>query len=410
MSRMGSRSVYRAVSCFARQIGKQKGTADDGFAVSRRTMMMPRWFVAPRNSANSMVSNGVESQQPTMVASGVYQTHSSVTRILPLQVGGTPNVVKIREEYPSQSASAELTKERGLEGESESWSRLSDQGRLATRVDAPENEPGSSPSSNSVTGERQAHSTHEARKNSVDTRETAKFAAIASTWWDPKGPYKPLHIMNPTRVSYVRSQICKHFGKDANTPRPLEGLKILDVGCGGGLVCEPLARMGGEVTGVDAVDKNIGVASVHAARDPATASIKYVCTTAEHLVQEQQKFDVVLALEVIEHVADPEDFCKSLAALAKKDGLVFISTLNRSIPSFGLAIIGAEYILGWLPKGTHEWSKFVTPEELSTIMNRASITVKDTSGMVYNPLTERWSISASNTSVNYIACGVSRNV
>ncbi|CAM6033648.1 unnamed protein product [Sphagnum compactum] len=245
-------------------------------------------------------------------------------------------------------------------------------------------------------------------RSSVDAAETAKFAAIAATWWDYQGPFKPLHIMNQIRISFIRSTICRHFRKDANSARPLEGLQIVDVGCGGGLLCEPLARMGGLITGIDAVEKNLGVASLHAARDPATASIKYLCTTAEQMVHEQEKFDVVIALEVIEHVADPMEFCKSLAALTKKNGIVFISTLNRSIQSFGLAIVAAEYVLGWLPRGTHNWSKFVTPEELALLMGKASLSVEEMAGMVYNPFSQKWSLS-EDTSVNYITLGVKRD-
>ncbi|KAL3694078.1 hypothetical protein R1sor_007729 [Riccia sorocarpa] len=244
-------------------------------------------------------------------------------------------------------------------------------------------------------------------KGSIDNAETAKFAAIADTWWDHYGPYKPLHAMNPTRLSFVRSALCRHFRKDEDTPKPLEGLKVVDVGCGGGLVCEPLARMGAQVLGVDAVEKNIKVASAHAIKDPITSSIQYRCTTAEQLVVEKQEFDVVLALEVIEHVADPIEFCKSLAALVKNDGMVIISTLNRSIASYGLAIIGAEYILGWLPRGTHDWNKFMTPEELALLMNRASLSMDEMAGIVFNPFTQRWYLS-DDTSVDYIASSVKR--
>ncbi|KAL2633681.1 hypothetical protein R1flu_005160 [Riccia fluitans] len=244
-------------------------------------------------------------------------------------------------------------------------------------------------------------------KGSIDNAETAKFAAIAETWWDHYGPYKPLHAMNPVRLSFIRSALCHHFRKDGDTAKPLDGLKVVDVGCGGGLVCEPLARMGAQVLGVDAVEKNIKVASAHAIQDPSTSSIQYRCTTAEQLVLEKQEFDAVLALEVIEHVADPMEFCKSLAALAKKDGMVIISTLNRSISSYGLAIVGAEYILGWLPKGTHDWSKFMTPEELALLMNRASLSMEEMAGIVFSPLTQRWSLS-DDTSVDYIASSVKK--
>lgn len=403
MSWVVSRNACRAASQHAR---RSLVSADDGFTASR--LINPcRWFSSVYNTSNAATLP--KTLEPQHVVPLVSQTHSSAVLVPPQKEDGTEVVVKPREVYPCEVVvPAEIPKGEELDH------RLSQNGQAAqSRDDVPKvavNEPASSALPKLDAEDRQTRSNpYEVRKDSIDKKETAKFAAIAATWWDPKGPYKPLHVMNPTRVSYIRSSICKHFRKDANTPRPLDGLKIVDVGCGGGLVCEPLSRMGADVTGVDAVEKNIGVASVHAARDPATASIKYLCTTAEQLVREEQKFDVVLALEVIEHVADPEDFCKSLAALAKKDGLVFISTLNRSLPSFGLAIVAAEYILGWLPQGTHEWSKFITPGELSTIMDRSSIAVKDTSGMVFNPLTQRWSISGSNTSVNYIVCGVNRS-
>ncbi|KAJ7549630.1 hypothetical protein O6H91_07G060900 [Diphasiastrum complanatum] len=206
--------------------------------------------------------------------------------------------------------------------------------------------------------------------------------------------------MNPVRLSFIRSALCKKF-QNSNDPRPLEGLNVIDVGCGGGLLCEPLARMGAQVTGIDAVEKNIIVASLHAAKDPLTSSINYSCSTAEQLVQEQQRFDVVTALEVIEHVADPKEFCSSLTSLLKPDGVVVISTINRSISAYGLAIVAAEYILGWLPKGTHDWFKLITPEELALLADHSSLKVQEMAGMVYNPLVGTWSLS-DDLNVNYI--------
>ncbi|XP_078169734.1 coenzyme Q 3 isoform X1 [Carex rostrata] len=242
-------------------------------------------------------------------------------------------------------------------------------------------------------------------KSSLNPIEVAKFAAIAETWWDPEGPFKPLHLMNPTRVSFIRSTLCRHFRRDPYSPRPFEGLKILDVGCGGGILSEPLARLGADVTGIDAVEKNINIARVHAASDPLTSSIDYTCTTAEDLVRENQKFDAVISLEVIEHVADPLDFCKSLAALSVPGGAMIISTINRTMRAYATTIVAAEYILNWLPKGTHEWSKFVTPDELALILQRASVSVQEMAGFVYNPLTGNWSLS-DDISVNYIAFGI----
>ncbi|ONK66907.1 uncharacterized protein A4U43_C06F13350 [Asparagus officinalis] len=211
--------------------------------------------------------------------------------------------------------------------------------------------------------------------SSLDADEVAKFASIAETWWDFEGPFKPLHLINPPRLSFIRSTFCRHFRRDPYCARPFEGLKFIDVGCGGGILSEPLARMGAMVTGIDAVEKNIKIARVHAGFDPLTSSIDYSCTTAEQLVRENKMFDAVLALEVIEHVADPSEFCKSLAALTAPNGATVISTINRSVRSYAAAIVAAEYLLKWIPRGTHEWSKFLSPEELVMIMRRSSISV-----------------------------------
>ncbi|XP_065878246.1 ubiquinone biosynthesis O-methyltransferase, mitochondrial isoform X1 [Euphorbia lathyris] len=240
--------------------------------------------------------------------------------------------------------------------------------------------------------------------SSLNDLEIAKFSAIADTWWDSEGPFKPLHAMNPTRLAFIRSTLCRHFRKDPNWARPFEGLTIADVGCGGGILSEPLARMGATVTGVDAVEKNIKIARLHADLDPSTSAIEYHCTTAEKLVEEQRKFDAVISLEVIEHVANPAEFCKSLAALTHSGGATVVSTINRSMRAFATTIVVAEYLLQWLPKGTHEWSSFITPEELVLILKRASIDVKEMAGFVYNPLTGLWSLS-DDVSVNYIAFG-----
>ncbi|KMT01772.1 hypothetical protein BVRB_9g210530 isoform B [Beta vulgaris subsp. vulgaris] len=185
-------------------------------------------------------------------------------------------------------------------------------------------------------------------KSSLDEVELTKFSAVAETWWDAEGPFKPLHALNPTRLAFIRSTLCHHFRKDPDSARPFEGLNFIDVGCGGGILSEPLARMGATVTGVDAVDKNIKIARLHAESDPATSSIEYLCTTAENLVEEQRQFDAVLALEVIEHVADPAEFCKSLAALTVPNGATVISTLNRTMRAYAASIVVAEYILHWV--------------------------------------------------------------
>ncbi|PIA25953.1 hypothetical protein AQUCO_10200015v1 [Aquilegia coerulea] len=240
--------------------------------------------------------------------------------------------------------------------------------------------------------------------SSLNESELLKFSSIAETWWDSQGPFKPLHVMNPTRLAFIRSTLCRHFRKDPCSARPFEGLKIVDVGCGGGILSEPLARMGATVTGVDAVEKNITIARLHAESDPVTSAIEYCCTTAEKLVEEQRKFDAVISLEVIEHVANPAEFCKSLGSLTVPNGATLISTINRSMRSYAAAIVGAEYILRWLPKGTHQWSSFLTPEELVLILNRASISVQEMAGFVYNPLTGRWALS-DDIGVNFIAFG-----
>ncbi|KZV56293.1 hexaprenyldihydroxybenzoate methyltransferase, mitochondrial-like [Dorcoceras hygrometricum] len=233
-------------------------------------------------------------------------------------------------------------------------------------------------------------------KSSLNQDELNKFSAIAETWWDSEGPFKPLHVMNPTRLAFIR--------KDPNCPRPFEGLKFVDVGCGGGILSEPLARMGAAVTGIDAIEKNIKIAQIHADRESVTSSINYQCKTAEKLVEEKREFDAVIALEVIEHVADPTEFCKSLSALTSVGGATLISTINRSIRAYATAIVIAEYVLHWLPRGTHQWSSFLTPEELVLILERASVRVQEMAGFVYNPLSGQWSLS-DDVSVNFIAFG-----
>ncbi|KAG6416832.1 hypothetical protein SASPL_124273 [Salvia splendens] len=210
-------------------------------------------------------------------------------------------------------------------------------------------------------------------KSSLNEDELKKFAAIAETWWDAEGPFKPLHAMNPTRLAFIRSTL-----KDPSCLRPFEGLKFVDIGCGGGILSEDL--------------------------DPTTSTIDYLCTTAEKLVEEHRKFDAVLALEVIEHVANPADFCKSLSDLTENGGATLISTINRSMRAYATTIVVAEYLLRWLPAGTHDWSRFLTPEELVLILQRASVSVQEMAGFVYNPLTGRWSLS-DDIGVNFIAYG-----
>ncbi|XP_076930609.1 ubiquinone biosynthesis O-methyltransferase, mitochondrial-like [Bidens hawaiensis] len=220
--------------------------------------------------------------------------------------------------------------------------------------------------------------------------------------WDVEGPFKQLHDMNPTRLTSIRSTLCRHFGKDPFSARPFEGLKFVNVGCGGGILSKPLARMRASVTGIDAVEKHITLARLHVDLDPVASSVEYHCTTAENLVEEQMKFDAVFALEVIEHVAAPAEFCKSLSALTESDGATVISTVNRSMRAFASTIIAAEYILRWLQKGTHQWPSFITPEELALILQCASVSVKEMAGFAYDPLTGQWSIT-DDISVQYIA-------
>ncbi|MDB6182109.1 bifunctional 2-polyprenyl-6-hydroxyphenol methylase/3-demethylubiquinol 3-O-methyltransferase UbiG [Paracoccus fistulariae] len=239
--------------------------------------------------------------------------------------------------------------------------------------------------------------------SSIDPAEIAKFEAMAAEWWDPKGKFKPLHMMNPVRLDYIHRQIAAEFGRDRRAPRPFEGLRILDIGCGGGLVSEPMARLGAQVLGADAAEGNIAVASLHARQQDLP--IDYRATTAEALADAGERFDVVLALEIVEHVADPAEFIATCRNLTRPGGLTIASTLNRTAKSFGAAIIGAEWIMRWLPRGTHEWARFITPDELSAMASGAGLDVVDRCGMVFNPLTWDWSLSHRDLSVNYILTG-----
>ncbi|CAI5476922.1 unnamed protein product [Closterium sp. Yama58-4] len=302
---------------------------------------------------------------------------------------------------------------------------------------------------------------------SVDGEEVAKFEALASQWWDRRGPHAPLHAMSAARVAFVRDAMCRHFGLNADSARPLEGLRVLDVGCGGGLLCEPLARLGATVTGVDVTRVNTQVAAAHAARDPTTRSISYKCISAEELATQGATFDAVLSLEVIEHVADPAAFVRTLTSLCRPTppsapsspltpsyaspsqtstaqiapspsmpmppsttspptstppptptpppvptsppstpnpgGMLFLSTINRTARSFALAIAAAEYILSIVPRGTHDWNKFITPLELALMLRRTNFQLAETRGMVYDPISNRWNLSRDDMAVNYIA-------
>jgi 2-polyprenyl-6-hydroxyphenyl methylase/3-demethylubiquinone-9 3-methyltransferase len=237
------------------------------------------------------------------------------------------------------------------------------------------------------------------RGGTVDEAEVARFSALAEDWWNPRGKMAPLHKFNPVRLGYVRDKAIRQFGKDASVRRPLEGLHILDIGCGGGILSEPLARLGASVVGADPSETNIEAAKLHA--EQSGLEIDYRATTAEELSAAGESFDVVLAMEVVEHVADVNLFVKSCAAMVKPGGLMIAATLNRTLKSFALAIVGAEYILRWLPVGTHDWNKFVTPNELEIAMELAGLRVTGEQGVIYNPLRDEWRLS-TDTDVNYM--------
>ena len=240
----------------------------------------------------------------------------------------------------------------------------------------------------------------------VDDAEIAKFEAMATEWWDPNGKFKPLHMLNPTRLDYITRQIAAEFGRDLTMPLPFAGLRLLDIGCGGGLLSEPMARLGAEVVGADAAPRNIPVAQIHAQKSGLT--IDYRHTTAEALAAAGEQFDVVLNMEVVEHVADPLAYLTACQQLLKPGGLMICSTINRNPKSFLMAIIGAEYVMRWLPKGTHEWAKFITPDELYELIRKAGLDPVDRKGFVFNKLTWSWSISGRDLSVNYVTASLKR--
>ena len=242
--------------------------------------------------------------------------------------------------------------------------------------------------------------------NTVDPAEVAKFEAMASEWWDVNGKFKPLHMMNPVRLDYICAQIAAEFGRDLRGVRPFEGLRILDIGCGGGLLAEPMARLGGTVVGADAAARNIPVAELHA--EQSGLNIDYRHTTAEALAAAGEAFDVVLAMEIVEHVADPQGFVTTCRDLLKPSGLMVMSTLNRTTKSFLAAIIGAEWVMRWLPKGTHDWSKFILPDELYALMRVAGLDPMDRKGFVFNPISWQWSQSDRDLSVNYVTAATRR--
>jgi len=235
--------------------------------------------------------------------------------------------------------------------------------------------------------------------NTVDSAEIARFSAMAAEWWDPTGKFRPLHKFNPVRLGYIKENVARHYDRDPKAMRPFEGLRFLDIGCGGGLLSEPMCRLGADMVSADASTQNIATASVHAAEQGLT--IDYRATTAEALMAAGETFDVILNMEVIEHVADRDQFLECCAAMLKPGGIMFVATLNRTLKAMGLAIIGAEYILRWLPRGTHDWSKFITPDEMKTGLADCGLTLEELIGVSYNPLTDRWSLG-KDTDVNYM--------
>ena len=236
--------------------------------------------------------------------------------------------------------------------------------------------------------------------NTVDPAEIEKFRRMAEEWWDPRGKFRPLHRFNPVRLQFLKDRLCRHFGRDPKADRPLTGLRLLDIGSGGGLVAEPLTRLGADVVGIDATARNVEVARLHAAE--GGLAIDYRHAAAEELAEAGESFDAVLALEIVEHVASLEAFVAAAARMTKPGGLLVVATLNRTLKAFGLAIVGAEYVLGWLPKGTHDWRKFVRPSELEAAMRASALTLAETVGVSYNPLLDRWSLGP-DLDVNYLA-------
>ena len=236
------------------------------------------------------------------------------------------------------------------------------------------------------------------KSNTINKKEIEKFSKIAEEWWDPNGKFKPLHKFNPIRISYIKENIINSFNI-TNKKKPLNKVKILDIGCGGGLLSEPMSRLGANVTGIDASTKNISVAKIHAKKN--NLKIRYLCSSPENL-KTKSKFDVILNMEIIEHVDNVSFFLKSCTKHLKKNGIMFIATLNKTLKSYLFAIIGAEYILGWLPIGTHQWEKFVPPNELIDILTKNNLKLDKLDGVKFNPVTNKWKLSGDN-SINYIS-------
>jgi 2-polyprenyl-6-hydroxyphenyl methylase / 3-demethylubiquinone-9 3-methyltransferase len=244
----------------------------------------------------------------------------------------------------------------------------------------------------------------QASQTTVDPKEVAKFEAMAAEWWDPAGKFKPLHMLNPCRLDYLTTQIAGEYDLDLTASQPFSGLRILDIGCGGGLLSEPMARLGADVVGADAAEGNIPVAQIHA--EQSGLDIDYRHVTAEALAEASEQFDVVLNMEVVEHVADPLAFLTACRQLLKLGGLHLCSTINRNPKSYMVAIVGAEVVMRWLPRGTHDWAKFITPDELYELLSNAGLTPVDRKGFVFNPVMWSWSLSDRDLSVNYVTASL----
>lgn len=239
----------------------------------------------------------------------------------------------------------------------------------------------------------------EAARTTIDQAEVDRFSAMAAEWWDPTGKFRPLHKFNPVRLTYIRDMVCGQFGRDPKAHRPLEGLRILDIGCGGGLLSEPMARMGADVLGADASEKNIGIAKAHAAG--SGVPVDYRAVTAEALAEAGESFDVVLNMEVVEHVSDVDFFLTTCASMVRPGGMTFVATINRTMKAAALAIFAAENVLRWLPRGTHQYEKLVRPEEIEKPLNASGLTVTDRTGVFFNPLLNQWNLS-KDMDVNYM--------
>jgi 2-polyprenyl-6-hydroxyphenyl methylase / 3-demethylubiquinone-9 3-methyltransferase len=244
-----------------------------------------------------------------------------------------------------------------------------------------------------------AGNTRGGRASTVDEAEVTRFSALAAQWWDPRGKMAVLHKFNPVRLGFIKEAACRHFGRDDKRLDALAELRVLDIGCGGGILSEPLARLGAAVVGADPSQANIAAAQLHAA--DAGVSVDYRATTAEALADEGERFDLVLAMEVVEHVADLDLFIRRCTEMVRPGGLMITATLNRTLKSFALAIVGAEYVLRWLPRGTHQWEKFVTPDELEAALERHGLAVVDETGVIYDLLADRWRLS-TDMDVNYM--------